>query len=786
MSKKLSISKKNNQSIKSECFELDGLVSDIDLDKVYKKRSVKYIYKTLVKQDIESYIQDGWEKIPHRSKKTINLRKFKEIGSGFEDEVWGIFYRMGFFEMNKDSTFTIPRFGFDVSKQIDVFAREEQCICIVECKSAEKPYTVKSLGTDIDQLGQIQRSIDLSINKHYENKGIAPKFKFIWILALKNINLSDADKSRAEAANIIPINQNLLEYYDEFSRHFGHAAKYQFLSDLLPNREIPHLFEPIPALKGSMGNTSFYSFVIEPDKLLKFAYIAHRSKTGTGSLESYQRMAKKTRLNTIKHYIHNENGIFPTNIVINFETEHPLQFDKAEDMAGQNVVLGKLHLPNKFQCAWIIDGQHRLFAFADLEEAKTATLPVIAFENLKPEKQAELFIKINGEQRRVPTNLLNDIFADLHWDSYKPTDRLRALISRLLIQLNQSPESQLRDRIVKVEGIKSKTRNLTLTGLATEIKNQKLVGEIQSQKAEEITPGPLSDTTKFQEDLDATLSRAFDILNKYYSLFCKNEAVKRQWELGSAQGGYICTNHGIQATLRILRAILDHLEHKENIQVKTIKSAQLLTHLEKYINPVISYLAIAPSKELYELRRGTGESGVKDSSFVLLSHIHKEFPEFETPGLNEWLKKMDTSNNAESREYILDKIEPMIHGHVFNTLRANFGQERSQWWFKVGEKIRSKAIQIANQEGELTEYERFITLIELKEIIDEHWTIFGEIYTIDSSPNDKKPKKIAWFTKLNTIRNKTAHTIKNPKGVSDEELEFVKHIFGELQKKILG
>ncbi len=94
----------------------------------------------------------------------------KEIGSGFEDEVWGIFYRMGFFEMNKDSTFTIPRFGFDVSKQIDVFAREEQCIVIVECKSAEKPYTVKSLGTDIDQLGQIQPSINLSINKHYEKK----------------------------------------------------------------------------------------------------------------------------------------------------------------------------------------------------------------------------------------------------------------------------------------------------------------------------------------------------------------------------------------------------------------------------------------------------------------------------------------------------------------------------------------------------------------------------------------------------------------------------------------
>lgn len=784
MAKKSFTSKKIDDSISSKQIKLVGLVSGEELDRVYKKRSVKYIYKALVKQDIESYIQDGWEKIPHRKRKTIKLRKLKEISSGFEDEVWGIFYRMGFFEMNRDSNFTIPRFGFNVSKQIDVFAREEQCICIVECKSAEKPHTTKSLGTEIDQLGSIQRSIDISINKHYKNEGTSTKFKFIWILALKNIDLNEADKQRAIAANINVIDSSLMEYYDEFSRHFGHAAKYQFLSDQLPKREIPHLFDPIPALKGSMGETSFYSFVIEPEKLLKLAYIAHRSKTGTGSLDTYQRMAKKSRLNQIKQYIHNEKGIFPTSIVINFETDHPLQFDKSENMGGENVTLGTLHLPNIFQCAWIIDGQHRLFAFADLEEAKTATLPVIAFENLKPDKQAELFTKINGQQRRVPMNLLNDIYSDLHWDSYKPADRLSALISRLLIKLNRSPDSQLRDKIVKAEGTKSKTRNLTLTGLATEIKNQKLVGEIQSQKAEEITPGPLSDTSKYQEDLDGTLLRAFDVINKYYSVFYKNEVVKRQWDIGSGEGGYICTNHGIQATLRILKAILDHLEHKESIQLRTIKPNQLIVYSEKYISPVITYLASAPSQELYELRRSTGESGVKDSSFVLLSQIHKEFPDFEPSGLGEWLKKMDTSNNNEAREYVLDKIEPMIHENVFSALKSNFGDDRSQWWFKVSDKIRAKAMQKADQEGELTEFERFTTLIELKEIIDDHWGIFANIYTIDAQPNDKKAKKIAWFTKLNTIRNKLSHTVKNPKGVSNEELDFVKRIYGELLKKI--
>ena len=85
-----------------------------------------------------------------------------------------------------------------------------------------------------------------------------------------------------------------------------------------------------------MGDKEFYSFVIEPEKLLKLAYIAHRGKRNIESLESYQRMAKKKRLNKIAEYIHEKKGIFPTNIVLNIQTDSALRFDKSADMAGQN------------------------------------------------------------------------------------------------------------------------------------------------------------------------------------------------------------------------------------------------------------------------------------------------------------------------------------------------------------------------------------------------------------------------------------------------------------------
>lgn len=70
---------------------LEGLVSGEDLDKAYRKRRAKYVYKTVVKQDLQPFFDKGWEKIRSRSKKSFRLRKLKDIGPSFENEVWCTF-----------------------------------------------------------------------------------------------------------------------------------------------------------------------------------------------------------------------------------------------------------------------------------------------------------------------------------------------------------------------------------------------------------------------------------------------------------------------------------------------------------------------------------------------------------------------------------------------------------------------------------------------------------------------------------------------------------------------
>ncbi|MCD4808248.1 MAG: DGQHR domain-containing protein [Methanococcoides sp.] len=758
---------------------LEGLVTGEHLDTAYKKRNVKYVYKKIVKQDLQSFFDEGWEKTGYRSKDYLRLRKPKDIGPGFEDEVWSIFNRMKFHEMNKDNNFSIPRFGTQLSKQIDVFAKDEQCICFIECKAAEKPHSKRSLDKDIDQITAIRHDIELSIFSHFRDPENFKKIKTVWIVATKNIDVSDNDLERAKNAKIKILNESQIEYYSELTNHFGNASKYQFLADMFPGIDIPDLIEPISAIKGKMGKADFYSFVMEPEKLLKIAYIAHRAKSDDESIKTYQRMAKKSRLKKIAEYIHEKNGIFPTSIVINIQTKRPLRFEPAAaEMAGNNAILGTLYIPNKFKTAWIIDGQHRLFAYSNLEEAKTATLPVIAFENLEANVQAQLFVDINGEQVRVPKNLLSDLWSTIHWNSDNPSEQLKALTSSLVKELDEHRNSPLRDRIMKIDGKRTQTRNITIATLSDEIYKRQLLGGIRSRKAKIITPGPL-----FADDLDNTLVRARDILFGYFKNYIfNNENLQKQWEIGNGEGGYICTNAGLRALLRILKAILDHLEYIDHQDIKNMNSSELLENIWKYQEPVCNYLGSAPARVIQDFRDQHGEGGFRACTFSLHWEINKVYNNFDPKGLQQYIISQDTANNPQAYS-IISELEKAIMNYVVDKLKERYGEDISQWWHEgIPNKVRDPAWERATSSGEYRYPEKYLSFIDWEDIIHKNLDLFENQFTMNAKPNDSRKKKLAWFSKVNDIRNVVSHPPRG--GVSDNQLEYLTETRNELMSKL--
>jgi DNA sulfur modification protein DndB len=127
-------------------------------------------------------------------------------------------------------------------------------------------------------------------------------------------------------------------------------------------------------------------------------------------------MIAKSRLKKIREYI-SEKGIFPTNIVLNVEKRF-LNFQRVKQANDEvdrdsSGVLGWLDVRPAYKSAWVIDGQHRLFAYSGHPRAATSHLSVLAFEGLSPSMQASLFVDINAKQKSVKQSLLQELYSEL-------------------------------------------------------------------------------------------------------------------------------------------------------------------------------------------------------------------------------------------------------------------------------------------------------------------------------------------------------------------------------------
>jgi DNA sulfur modification protein DndB len=389
---------------------------------MFKSRSKPYFEKTvtgktalLAQQKAELETKEGWEIIPSKLKKSVKLRMPKPFDIKLEDEVWSMLVKMGFDEFSKDRNFRIFVDEKTPPRQIDVFAKDSETVLLIECTSSEERKE-KSLNELIEKILSISSPVFMSINKHY---GPAVKLKLRWIIATRNIQWRTAYLNKAEANKIIVLRDEEIDYFKKLGDLFRAAAKYQLLAHVFSEEKIHEIDIRVPATKGKMGKQTFYNFLIKPFDLLKIAYVSHKKSRSIKDVETYQRMLIPKRLKSIAKYI-DGGGQFPTNIVINIKAKQELLFDKKEVIGESS--FGTLHLPNRYASAWIIDGQHRLYGYVyskrilkrDLDKT---TFPVLAYENLPPMAEADLFVDINSKQERVKQNLIKEIYADLKWES---------------------------------------------------------------------------------------------------------------------------------------------------------------------------------------------------------------------------------------------------------------------------------------------------------------------------------------------------------------------------------
>ena len=368
-------------------------------------------------------------------------------------------------------------------------------------------------------------------------------------IVTRNIRWSKQDLDRAKGNQISVIRDRQLQYYRKLIDIIGPAARHQLQADLLKGSPVQGLRGTVPALRGTFGDKTFYQFAIEPDRLLKIAYISHRTRVDASSIGTYQRLLRKKRLGDIARHIDDTGGIFPTSVVVNCRYSKRLRFDIAGPASDDPTVLGTLHLPNTYKSAWIIDGQHRLYGFSLSNWSSRGKIPVLAFENLEPAEEVRMFVDINSKQVKVPRSLLVELEPELSVIDDRPDVWLRRLHSQIAIDVSESDGSPLWDRVSTEWDTDGKKRPVTLPQLAQAVSGSQLMGSI---RVGVLHPGRL-----YLRDTDTSRDRATAAISEFLSLFA--DGAPGHWEKEAGPGGFLCTNLGVAALLRLFKVMLDYV-----------------------------------------------------------------------------------------------------------------------------------------------------------------------------------------------------------------------------------
>lgn len=753
----------------------ESIVSDEALSRARTLRSKTFIESKERRVALPELIEEGWEEYKsYKNNKFVGVRKNKKFDEVFEDHVWCLFAKLGFTHLNKDRYFEM---SYDyqnpnITQQIDVFAADDETVIIVECKASE---TIKD-GVFKKPLEAFHGQME-GLRREAQKRFPKAKVKFIW--ATHNFIISPADQAKMREWDIVHFSDAVINYYYELVKHLGTCARYQLLGNLFANQEIRNMDDKIPAIQGEMGGHKYYSFSIEPERLLKIGYVLHRNEANKNMMPTYQRLIKKKRLSDVQKFINN-GGYFPNSLIISIDSGGKgLQFD----MSGTKVEeahsrLGVLHLPKRYRSAYIIDGQHRLYGYSDSDYATTDSIPVVAFVDLDRQEQIKLFMDINENQKAVPKTLRVTLNADMLWDSSDYNERRQALRSKIAQMFGEEETSPLMGRVVIGEDEKSSIKCITVEAIQTALKKCNFM--TQFGKKNSIVKDGTFDVGTNQGTCDL-LYPFLEACLRYVK-----DATVEEWERGDSNDGMLTMNRGIQAVIRVINDIVNHLVDRKEISPKMQKTEELVKQVAFYLDPLNEYLNNLTQQERKDLRGYFG--GGADTRFwrAFQREIAKERSDFAPDGLREYWENEAKTYNADSMTY-LREIEVWIKQTIQTALMDKYGDN---WEIKsLPKPIYKRAKGIADERNydSITSGDGAntvsvwdcVTLKECKEIVTvgSHWTeLFEGILTRpeEEKLSGGKAARTKWIEQVESLQNK----LNMPSySVTTAEFEFIKAVY---------
>lgn len=641
-------------------------------------------FKSVRNPLVDEEVANGWV-IQKRNKSATRLCKPKTHDKRFEDRVWVLLYRMGFQCLSdKGGAFLLLK--ADEPKgpdnQIDVVALDDDVAFAIECKSSEKPRKFDDFSKDLAKHVAMRERFTHAIRNQFPSSNKRPSIFVIWS---SNIRPTENDESRAKVANVCLLDEADLEYYEQLVSQVGTAARFQFLADVLEGRSVPGLEITVPAIRSRIAGGVAYSFCVSPEYLLKIAFVSHRARGKASDIDAYQRLLRKNRLKSIRQYIA-EGGFFPTNIVVNIAEPRWLTFDRGkQEIDSKNSIFGWLRIRPAYRVAWIIDGQHRLFAYANHPLARKSMVSVMAFVGLEASEQARLFVDINARQKKVKQSLLQELYSELHWDADEPEIRVQAILSKAIQVIDAETRSPFFGRILKADDTRTAVRCISFNAVFGAM-NKAGFFISHTKKGAVIEYGPLWDVNN-----EAILKRTVAMLIAYFDIIRSEATVL--WDLGSDEGGGLAMNDGVTVCINGLRSILAHLQVSKRISLGTLDNKELVEVIEPWARIVGKYFSSMTPEQMIVFRALRGIQGQTTGTRRLEEAVHKVRLDFDPPGLREFLER-EKAQTTDRAYNVIKLIEQVLQTTVLTELKNEFGENEEDWWFSgvpkgVRKKIRS-------------------------------------------------------------------------------------------------
>jgi DGQHR domain-containing protein len=636
------------------------LIDGSSLDEVAKERAKTYSEVKINPSEKTKYMDMGWS-FEKQLRNSVIMRKEKGTDKLLEDDVWLVFKNVGFEVMNKDRNFKISVPSRD-KKQIDVFAKDEYNAFVIFCTSQEKEGLSNSLKSKIHEISDLKIEITAEIQKHFREK-----IRVSFIIVTKNILWNKTDEQLASEKRIFFWKEDELEAYKMLGKQLDHAAKYQMYSILFGDRVCTEVGKiKVPAMRGGKGKEKYYLFLMHPEELFKIAYVHRREKSNPQEIRTtYQRMVNKKRLDEIGEFIDNGHQ-FPNNIILSFKQKPTFeQNPKIEDV--KKISYGLLIFPPYYGCAWIVDGQHRLYGYTKSQHAAEHTLPVVAFENLDVNEQANLFVDINEKQKAVNKNLLWELYPDIYEGSEKEESQQLCAISLIAQRLNSEKDSVFYKHIeipsILLKNKEKEECNLTLTNICDAIKENNL-----------ITRG---EGLLFEDCYENSIKSTSEKIEAYFSVFV--EFLRNDWENG--RRGLIRTNNGIRVLFIIFRQLLKYLKFSGKEEVFLCKNlTKFKEETKTIIKPILEHLKNIDSEERDDIRKGSNKALMMRNTQKLLWEL-KEQTGF---GMELWVDGKGWSPPIPKEEDNDELIRQLINKTLLETKKFIIAKlkaiHQEKWW----------------------------------------------------------------------------------------------------------